>query len=143
MMGPHHLNEVFFDDLQGHRGRCARHRATRAGRSCRTWCPSSASASRATRAASGYYTAAPEVLGDQWERPARGTAGPVGADADALSPGPADGVPGGVDCRATGRVNPGDSAAYRIAVTKLDQESAEVLMEIAAALPRGGDRRAE
>ncbi len=41
-----------------------------------------------------------------------------------------------VSMQATGRVNPGDSAAYRIAVTRLDQESAEVLMEIAAAVPR-------
>jgi alkylation response protein AidB-like acyl-CoA dehydrogenase len=32
----------------------------------------------------------------------------------------------------TGQVRPGDTAAYRIAVTRLDQESAEVLMEIAA-----------
>jgi len=31
-----------------------------------------------------------------------------------------------------GRIAPGDAAAYRIAVTKLDQDSAEVLMELAA-----------
>ena len=36
----------------------------------------------------------------------------------------------------TGQVRPGDTAAYRIAVTRLDQESAEVLMDIAAELPR-------
>jgi hypothetical protein len=41
-----------------------------------------------------------------------------------------------VSLQSTGRVQPGDAAAYRIAVTKLDQDSAEVLMEIAAALPR-------
>jgi alkylation response protein AidB-like acyl-CoA dehydrogenase len=35
----------------------------------------------------------------------------------------------------TGQVRPGDTAAYRIAVTRLDQESAEVLMDIAAELP--------
>ena len=35
----------------------------------------------------------------------------------------------------TGQVRPGDTAAYRIAVTRLDQESAEVLLEIAAELP--------
>ena len=35
----------------------------------------------------------------------------------------------------TGDVRPGDTAAYRIAVTRLDQESAEVLMDIAAELP--------
>ncbi len=35
----------------------------------------------------------------------------------------------------SGQVRPGDTAAYRIAVTRLDQESAEVLMDIAAELP--------
>src|SRR5690606_22117885 len=34
-----------------------------------------------------------------------------------------------------GTVAPGDAAAYRIAVTRLDQESAEVLVELAAAVP--------
>jgi alkylation response protein AidB-like acyl-CoA dehydrogenase len=42
-----------------------------------------------------------------------------------------------VALQAEGQVRPTDSAAYRIAVTKLDQDSAEVLMEIAAALPAG------
>ena len=37
-----------------------------------------------------------------------------------------------VDMQARGRVNPGDAAIYRLAVTKLDQESAEVLMDIVA-----------
>jgi alkylation response protein AidB-like acyl-CoA dehydrogenase len=37
-----------------------------------------------------------------------------------------------VATQATGQVRPGDAAAYRIAVTRLDQESAEVLMDIAA-----------
>jgi alkylation response protein AidB-like acyl-CoA dehydrogenase len=35
-----------------------------------------------------------------------------------------------VDTQRRGRVRPGDSAAYRIAVTRLDQESADVLMDI-------------
>jgi alkylation response protein AidB-like acyl-CoA dehydrogenase len=39
-----------------------------------------------------------------------------------------------VELQSTGRVRPGDAAAYRIAVTKLDQDSAEVLMDIAAAV---------
>ena len=34
--------------------------------------------------------------------------------------------------QSTGEVRPGDTAAYRIAVTRCDQESAEVLMELAA-----------
>ncbi len=46
-----------------------------------------------------------------------------------------------VALQAEGRVRPTDSAAYRIAVTKLDQDSAEVLMEIIAALPRRGFAR--
>jgi hypothetical protein len=41
-----------------------------------------------------------------------------------------------VSLQSAGRVQPGDAAGYRIAVTKLDQDSAEVLMEIVAALPR-------
>jgi alkylation response protein AidB-like acyl-CoA dehydrogenase len=39
----------------------------------------------------------------------------------------------------TGQVRPGDTAAYRIAVTRLDQESAEVLMDIAAELTATDD----
>jgi len=35
--------------------------------------------------------------------------------------------------QAAGRVRPGDAAAYRIAVTRLDQDSADVLMDIVAA----------
>ena len=40
-----------------------------------------------------------------------------------------------VATQQTGQVRPGDAAAYRIAVTRLDQESAEVLMDIAAERP--------
>ena len=38
-----------------------------------------------------------------------------------------------LDDQSAGRVRPGEAAAYRIAVTRLDQESAEVLMDIVAA----------
>jgi alkylation response protein AidB-like acyl-CoA dehydrogenase len=43
--------------------------------------------------------------------------------------------------QSAGTVTPGDAAAYRIAVTRLDQDSAEVLMEILglAALADEGD----
>ena len=41
-----------------------------------------------------------------------------------------------VSLQSSGRIQPGDAAAYRIAVTKLDQDSAEVLMEIVAMVPR-------
>ena len=36
-----------------------------------------------------------------------------------------------VAMQQSGRVRPGDVAAYRIAVTRLDQESADVLMDLA------------
>ena len=49
-----------------------------------------------------------------------------------------------VATQQTGQVRPGDAAAYRIAVTRLDQDSAEVLMDIVAELAarrrRGGRR---
>src|SRR6478735_1239254 len=141
MMGPHHLNEVFFDDLL----------VTEAdvlGTVDQGWSIVQDVVSFERVGIARYarcerlLQAAPEVLGDKWEqlpaelrgrwtrmlthcRRARLMAYRV------------------VSMQATGRVNPGDSAAYRIAVTRLDQESAEVLMEIAAVLPRGGDSRAE
>ena len=43
-----------------------------------------------------------------------------------------------VDMQSRGRVSPTDAAAYRIAVTRLDQESAEVLMDIVG-LARAAD----
>ncbi|MGW9169658.1 acyl-CoA dehydrogenase family protein, partial [Agromyces sp. NPDC055657] len=141
MMGPHHLNEVFFDDLK----------VTEAdvlGTVDQGWSIVQDVVSFERVGIARYarcerlLQTAPEVLGDKWEqlpaelrgrwtrmlthcRRARLMAYRV------------------VSMQATGRVNPGDSAAYRIAVTRLDQESAEVLMEIAAALPRGEDSRAE
>jgi len=42
-----------------------------------------------------------------------------------------------IDKQSSGRVDPGDVAAYRIAVTKLEQEVAEVLMEVLGELPSG------
>ena len=44
--------------------------------------------------------------------------------------------------QSTGAVRPADTAAYRIAVTRNDQESAEVLAELAAWAPDGDFRRA-
>jgi alkylation response protein AidB-like acyl-CoA dehydrogenase len=47
-----------------------------------------------------------------------------------------------VDLQNSGRVTPADAASYRIAVTRLDQDSAEVLMEIVALTsPTGDDAR--
>jgi alkylation response protein AidB-like acyl-CoA dehydrogenase len=42
-----------------------------------------------------------------------------------------------VSLQSSGRVTPGDAAAYRIAVTRLDQESAEVLMDIVSLADAG------
>jgi len=47
-----------------------------------------------------------------------------------------------VDLQGQGRVRPGDAAAYRIAVTRLDQESASVLMEIVGRTPLGSEEAA-
>jgi alkylation response protein AidB-like acyl-CoA dehydrogenase len=130
MMGPHHLNEVFFDDL----------RVTEAdvlGTVGDGWSivqdvlaferVGIARYARCER----LLQAAPKALGDTWdELPAELR----GRWSRML-----------VHCRrarllayrllslqSAGRVAPGDAASYRIAVTKLDQDSAEVLMEILA-----------
>lgn len=130
MMGPHHLNEVFFDDL----------RVTEAdvlGTVDAGWSivqdvmaferVGIARYARCER----LLAAAPTVLGDRWSdlpaelrgrwirmlthcRRARLMAYRV------------------VSLQSSGRIQPGDAAAYRIAVTKLDQDSAEVLTDIAA-----------
>ena len=134
MLGPHHLNEVFFDDL----------RVTEAdvlGTVDAGWSIVQDVMSFERVGIARYarcerlLSAAPAVLGDRWDelpgelrtrwvrmlthcRRARLMAYRV------------------VDLQSSGRVQPGDAAAYRIAVTKLDQDSAEVLMDIAAEVPR-------
>ncbi|HKP39402.1 acyl-CoA dehydrogenase family protein [Mycobacterium sp.] len=130
MLGPHHLNEVFFDDL----------RVTLAdvlGTVDQGWSIVQDVMSFERVGIARYarcerlLAAAPTVLGDRWDdlpaelrgrwvrmlvhcRRARLMAYRV------------------VDLQNSGRIQPGDAAAYRIAVTKLDQDSAEVLMDIAA-----------
>jgi alkylation response protein AidB-like acyl-CoA dehydrogenase len=128
MLGPHHLNEVFFDgvrvtpdDVLGEAGQgwsvvqevLALERV------------GIARYARCER----LLLAAPRVLGEAWEelpgelrgrwarmlthcRRARLLAYRV------------------VALQSAGTVSPGDAAAYRIAVTRLDQDSAEVLMEV-------------
>ncbi|GFM17327.1 MULTISPECIES: acyl-CoA dehydrogenase family protein [Mycobacteriaceae] len=134
MLGPHHLNEVFFDDL----------RVTGAdvlGTVDAGWSIVQDVMSFERVGIARYarcerlLTAAPAVLGERWDelsdelrgrwirmlmhcRRARLLAYRVVALQD------------------SGRVTPGDAAAYRIAVTKLDQDSAEVLMDIAAEVRR-------
>jgi alkylation response protein AidB-like acyl-CoA dehydrogenase len=135
MLGPHHLNEVFFDDLK----------VTDAdvlGPVGGGWSIVQDVMSFERVGIARYarcerlLAAAPSILGDRWEelptelrgrwtrmlthcRRARLLAYRV------------------VSLQSSGRIQPGDAAAYRIAVTRLDQDSAEVLMEIVAAMPRG------
>jgi alkylation response protein AidB-like acyl-CoA dehydrogenase len=140
MMGPHHLNEVFFSDL----------RVTGAdvlGTVDRGWEVVQEVLSFERVGIARYarcerlLQAAPAVLGDRWDdlpgelrgrwarmlthcRRARLLAYEVVAKQD------------------EGTVRPADAAAYRIAVTRLDQDSADVLMEIvASAAPDGAEAR--
>ncbi|BBY75521.1 acyl-CoA dehydrogenase [Mycolicibacterium parafortuitum] len=139
MLGPHHLNEVFFDDL----------RVTEAdvlGTVDQGWSVVQDVMSFERVGIARYarcerlLAAAPSVLGQRWEslsgelrgrwirmlthcRRARLLAYRV------------------VELQSSGRITPGDAAAYRIAVTKLDQDSAEVLSDIAAEV-RHDDHRA-
>jgi len=137
IIGPHHLNEVFFDNLQ----------VTDAdvlGQVDEGWRVAQEVLAFERVGIARYARcerllhAAPAALGDQW---------------DAL---PAD-LRGRwarmlTHCRrarllayrvvaqqAEGRVQPGEAAPYRIAVTRLDQDSAEVLTEIVGYLPAAGD----
>jgi alkylation response protein AidB-like acyl-CoA dehydrogenase len=131
MLGPHHLNEVFFSDV----------RVTDAdvlGSVDDGWSVVQEVLSFERVGIARYARVerllqwAPQVLGDRWAdlpgellarwarmlthaRRARLLAYKVVAAQDA------------------GRVRPSDTAAYRIAVTRLDQESAEVLLDVVAA----------
>lgn len=129
MLGPHHLNEVFFNDL----------RVTDAdilGPLDEGWkvvqevlAYERVGIARYARC-ERLLQAAPSVLGDKWDE----VPGELKARWARML----------VHCRrarllayrvvsmqSTGAVQPGDAAAYRIAVTTLDQTSAEVLTEIA------------
>lgn len=140
MLGPHHLNEVFFDEL----------RVTDAdvlGTVDQGWSivgdvmaferVGIARYARCER----LLAAAPTVLGGRWDelseelrgrwvrmlthcRRARLMAYRI------------------VELQSSGRIQPGDAAAYRIAVTTLDQDSAEVLMDIAAEVSHDDPRSA-
>ncbi len=129
MMGPHHLNEVFFDGL----------RVTEAdvlGELDQGWAVVQEVLAFERVGIARYarcerlLQAAPAALGDEWDdlptdlrgrwirmlthaRRARLLAYRV------------------VSLQTSGRVRPQDAAGYRIAVTRLDQESAGVLTEIA------------
>jgi alkylation response protein AidB-like acyl-CoA dehydrogenase len=131
MLGPHHLNEVFFDDVwvtdadvlgevdEGWKvvqevlsfERVGIARYARVERLLQ-WAPDAVD-----------WAAVPHELRTRWARMlvharrARLLAYRV------------------VSLQHQGRVTPADSASYRIAVTRLDQESAEVLVDLAADLP--------
>ncbi|MFZ2172507.1 MAG: acyl-CoA dehydrogenase family protein [Rhodococcus sp. (in: high G+C Gram-positive bacteria)] len=133
MLGPHHLNEVFFNNV----------RVTEAdvlGTVDEGWSVVQEVLAYERVGIARYarcerlLQAAPSVLGDRWDelpaelrgrwtrmlthcRRARLLAYKV------------------VSLQSEGRVEPADAAAYRIAVTTLDQDSAEVLVEIAAYAP--------
>jgi len=135
MLGPHHLNEVFFDELwvteddvlgtvdEGWKvvqevlafERVGIARYARCERLLQ-WAPS---------ALGDGWDSLPDALRGRWARMlvharrARLLAYRV------------------VALQSAGRVSPGDAASYRIAVTRLDQESADVLMDIAAAAEPG------
>ena len=133
MIGPHHLNEVFLDDV----------RVTEddvLGVVDEGWqvvqevlAFERVGIARYARC-ERLLDQAPVVLGDQWEalpdelrsRWARMLTHARRARLLAYRV---------VDMQARGQVRPGDAATYRIAVTKLDQESAEVLMDIVAQAP--------
>jgi alkylation response protein AidB-like acyl-CoA dehydrogenase len=137
MMGPHHLNEVFFDDL----------RVTEAdvlGTVDEGWQVVQEVLAFERVGIARYARCerllqwAPGALGPRW--------GDVGAELRARWARML------VHCRrarllayrvvamqTSGRVAPGDAASYRIAVTRLDQESADVLMDLVAAVPVDDD----
>jgi len=137
IMGPHHLNEVFFDELRV--GPADVLGEVGAGWSIvqdvmsfeRVGIARYARCERLLHAApavlGGAWSGLPDELRARWARMllhcrrARLLAYRL------------------VSLQNTGQVRPGDAAGYRILVTKLDQDSAEVLMEMLAAAPAGGE----
>lgn len=137
MIGPHHLNEVFLEDVW----------VTEAdvlGTVHEGWSVVQEVLSFERVGIARYARCerllqwAPAVLGEQWgelsdELRARWSRMLVHARRARLL---AYRV---VDMQSRGRVSPTDAAAYRIAVTRLDQESADVLMDILAQVRPDGD----
>ncbi|HKY14527.1 MAG TPA: acyl-CoA dehydrogenase family protein [Microthrixaceae bacterium] len=128
MLGPHHLNEVFFDDL----------RVTEAdvlGEIDDGWSVVQEVLAFERVGIARYARCerllqwAPGALGDEWDRLpgellSRWNRMLVHARRARLLAYRVVGM------QNRGQVRPGDTAAYRIAVTRLDQESAEVLMDV-------------
>ncbi len=129
MLGPHHLNEVFFDDVwvteadvlgsvdEGWKVVQEVLAFERVGIARYARCERLLQ--RAPAALGAAWDDVPDELRGRWARMsthcrrARLLAYRV------------------IALQSSGRVTPGDTAAYRIAVTRLDQESAEVLVELA------------
>jgi alkylation response protein AidB-like acyl-CoA dehydrogenase len=137
MMGPHHLNEVFFDNLRVTAGDVL-------GEVGGGWAVVQEVLAFERVGIARYarcerlLIAAPDALGDEWDRlPSqlreRWMRMLVHARRARLL---AYRV---VSLQAAGRVRPQDAAAYRIAVTRLDQDSAAVLTEVAARAPESPD----
>jgi alkylation response protein AidB-like acyl-CoA dehydrogenase len=133
MMGPHHLNEVFFDNLRVSDGDVL-------GEVGGGWAVVTEVLAFERVGIARYarcerlLQAAPAALGEAWERmPSqlreRWVRMLVHARRARLL---AYRV---VSLQDSGRVRPEDAAAYRIAVTRLDQDSAAVLTEIAGYAP--------
>ena len=131
ILGPHHLNEVFLDDVQVDDSAVL-------GAVGEGWkivqevlAFERVGIARYARCERLLH-AAPTVLGEQWEHLAEELRGRwarmlvLCRRARLL----AYRV---LELQAQGRVSPRDAAAYRIAVTRLDQDSADVLTEILAA----------
>jgi alkylation response protein AidB-like acyl-CoA dehydrogenase len=137
MMGPHHLNEVFLDEVW----------ATDAdvlGSVDEGWKVVQEVLSYERVGIARYarcerlLRAAPAALGDDWDRlpdELRGRWARMLTHARRARL-LAYRV---VGLQASGQVRPSDSAGYRIAATRLDQDSAEVLMEIVAHSTAAGD----
>ena len=137
MLGPHHLNEVFFDDVWVTESDVL-------GPVGGGWQVVQEVLSFERVGIARYARCerllqwAPSALGDQWEHlpqelRSRWSRMLVHARRARLL---AYRV---VNMQNEGRVRPGDAAAYRIAVTKLDQDSAQVLMDIVEMAHLEGD----
>ena len=137
MMGPHHLNEVFLDDVWVTEEDAL-------GAVGEGWKVVQEVLSFERVGIARYarcerlLQSAPKVLGDRWndlpeELRTRWSRMLVHARRARLL---AYRV---IDLQSRGQVRPGDTAAYRIAVTRLDQESADVLSDIIGQAPLDGD----
>jgi alkylation response protein AidB-like acyl-CoA dehydrogenase len=130
MMGPHHLNEVFFDDVRVDGSRVL-------GNVGDGWNIVQEVLSFERVGIARYARCerllewAPSALGSRWDEVSEDLR--IGWSRALLRTRRARLLAYRVlDAQAAGDVSPGEAAAYRIAVTTLDQEVAAVLMDLAA-----------